>query len=301
MLCLIRPNLHKGFPLRSEHRDVGTIISLRQTEKEDEKAGRRIEFLFLQTVIQKQNAMSDNYNIFKVLNFKEKETIHSAMIAAIASHDSQSRNEFFKMLKQKKVIFAENPSKDLDKTFETEIDCLTRPDSIDFNSKRHWIDTEVNLSETVNREGKGRVSVNRGRADIWIGTNKKVDKPYRLIIENKINAGNQYHQLRRYYRYLTGNSRENAGLFFLCPIFSDHFRQQANESAEKYNNESKVNDKERSATKYAIITYKEDIVPWLKEVKKTAKGDFRKVVNDYYELVVELVKIWEPNWEPNKD
>lgn len=244
--------------------------------------------------------MSENYNIFKVLNFKEKEPIHSAMIAAIVSHDSQSRNEFFKMLKQKKVIFAENPSKDLDKTFKTEIDCLTRPDSIDFNSKRHWIDTEVNLSETVNREGTGKVSVNRGRADIWIGANKKVDKPYRLIIENKINAGNQYHQLRRYYRYLTGNNRENAGLFFLCPIPSDHFRQQANESAEKYKNESKVNGEERSATKYAIITYKDDILPWLEKVWETVSGDFRKVVNDYYELVVDLVKDRDRNWEPKK-
>lgn len=35
--------------------------------------------------------------------------------------------------------------------------------------------------------------------------------------------------------------------------------------------------------------------------KETAEDDFLKVVRDYYELVVELVKKWEPNWEPNKD
>ena len=242
--------------------------------------------------------MSENYNIFKVLNFKEKETIHSAMIAAIASHDPQSRDEFFKMLKKKNVISSEKLSK---KSFETVIDCLVKPDSIDFNSKKHWIDTEVNLSETVVREGKGSVSVNRGRADIWIGTNiKDVNNPYRLIIENKINAGNQYHQLRRYYRYLTGNDRINAGLFFLCPISDDRFKQQALESAQKYNNESKLNGVERPATEYAIITYKDDILPWLEKVWETANIDFRKVVNDYYELVVELVKKWDRTWKPQK-
>ena len=44
--------------------------------------------------------MSD-YNIFKALKLERKETIHSAMIVAIASHDSQSREAFFQMLKGK--------------------------------------------------------------------------------------------------------------------------------------------------------------------------------------------------------
>ena len=252
---------------------------------------KRIGFTtFAMNKPQKQLTMSENYNIFKVLKFERKETIHSAMIAAIASHDSQSRDEFFKMLKKKKVISAESPSRYLDKTFETEIDCLTHPDSIDFKSKRHWIDTEVNLSETVNREGKGRVSVNRGRADIWIGTNKNVKEPYRLIIENKINAGNQYHQLRRYYRYLTGNDRINAGLFFLCVKNCEYYKQQAQDSAKTFNSES-GNNKDH-LTEYAIITYEDDIIPWLVKVKENARGVFLKVVSDYHELVVSLVKNW---------
>lgn len=253
--------------------------------------------------------MSENYNIFKVLNFKEKETIHSAMIAAIASRNPQSRNEFFNMLKKKKVISGENPNKDLAKTFRTEIDSLTHPDSIDFNSneKGHWIKNEVQLWESVKRNG-GNVSVNRGRADIWIGTNNgnNDSEQYRLIIENKINAGNQDHQLRRYYRYLTETSEKKnrrlfAGLFFLCPISNDHFKQQAHESAKKYKNESKLNDQERPPTEYAIITYKDDILPWLEKVWETDNDDFRKVVNDYYELVVELVKGRERNWKPQKN
>lgn len=223
--------------------------------------------------------MSENYNIFKVLHFEEKENIHSTMIAAIASHDSNSRNAFFNMLKEK--------------AFGEKIEELIK--TIDFNSneKGHWIKNEVRLWESVERS-TGKVSVNRGRADIWIGTNngKKDSEQYRLIIENKINAGNQDHQLRRYYRYLTDKNkrREFAGLFFLCPIFNDHFKQQADESAKKYNKESKVDSEERPDTKFAIITYKDDIIPWLEKIKKTANdGDFLKVVNDYLELVNLLV------------
>ena len=40
-----------------------------------------------------------NYNIFKVLKLERKETIHSAMIVAIASHDEKCKDSFFKMLK----------------------------------------------------------------------------------------------------------------------------------------------------------------------------------------------------------
>ena len=231
--------------------------------------------------------MSKNYNIFKVLHFEEKETIHSAMIAAIVSHNQQSREAFFQTLKSKIVINAETP----EETFEKKIDCLIAPDSIDFNSniKGHWIDTEVNLTESVIRDGK-QVSVNRGRADIWIGTNKDIEKPYRLIIENKINAGNQYHQLRRYYRYLTGNDRINAGLFFLCVKNCEYYKQQAQDSAKTFNSES-GNNKDH-LTEYAIITYEDDIIPWLVKVKENARGVFLKVVSDYHELVVSLVKNW---------
>ena len=45
--------------------------------------------------------MSENYNIFKVLKFERKETIHSAMIAAIIEHDKHNWDAFFKLLEKK--------------------------------------------------------------------------------------------------------------------------------------------------------------------------------------------------------
>ena len=263
---------------------------------------KRIGFTtFAMNKPQKQLTMSENYNIFKVLKFERKETIHSAMIAAIASYDSNGKDLFFNMLKKKAK---ENV---IGNAFDKKIEKLIK--TIDFNSIKegHWIRNEVQLWESVERN-TGKVSVNRGRADIWIGTNRKIwnetdgkteTKQYRLIIENKINAGNQDHQLRRYYRYLKDKRREFAGLFFLCPIFNDHFKQQAIESAQKYKDkngndkESKVDGKGRPETEFAIITYKDDIIPWLADVKETSSGDFLKVVSDYHELVVSLVENWD--------
>lgn len=245
--------------------------------------------------------MSENYNIFKVLKLQHKETIHSAMIAAIASHNSQSREAFYEMLKKKHVFKSGIAT---ERTYRKGIECLNL--SIDYNSNRQWIDTEKNLKENVlrkDKQGKDKqVSVNRGRADIWIGTNRKIwnaadgnpeTKQFRLIIENKINAGNQDRQLRRYYRYLIGNNRENAGLFFLCVKNCEYCRHQAEDSAITYNSES--GDNKEYPTEYSIITYEEDIKNWLEEVIKTADGDFREVVKDYYKLVTEeLVKKWKP-------
>ena len=200
------------------------------------------------------------YNIFKVLKFDRKETIHSAMIAAIASHDAKSRIAFFNMLKKK--------------AFENEINLLL--DSIDFDSNKdgQWINTEVVLDKTDKED-------TWGRADIWVGTNKKDTKKYRLIIENKIDAEFQYRQIRGYYRYLIDGSRVFAGLFVLCPEY--RIAETIEHIKEKYNKESVDED-----TKCAIITYEQDIKNWLEEVKKSASGDFLKVVDDYLDIVESL-------------
>ena len=209
----------------------------------------------------------EDYNVFKVLNLERKETVHSAMIASIIAHDKKCWESFFARLKGK------------DKTFGKAIDSMLGTINFDSNIDGHWIKTEVQLRESV--DGKNR---NRGRADIWIGTNRKEEKQYRLIIENKIDAGNQYRQLSRYYRYLTGDTREFAGLFFLCVNRSKEYINQAIESAKEFNSETKKGE----ATQYAIITYEDDIIPWLYDVWKESTGDFKKAVADYLELVGEL-------------
>jgi hypothetical protein len=224
--------------------------------------------------------MNENYNIFKALHLEKKELIHSAMIAAIISKDD-NRKSFIKMLNRcltndlNKQIVTDTSKFQLDK-LENSIDVE--------NKDNKWIDTEVHLLEKIPTSNTTR---DRGRADIWIGTNKKGEtKKYRLIIENKINAGNQYRQLRRYYRYLTetrtsetGIHREYAGLFFLCVKGDKSDRDKAEASAQPFNSES--DGKKSKATVYAIITYK-DIIGWLEKViLKTEEGDFKTAVMQY--------------------
>lgn len=229
--------------------------------------------------------MADNYNfnIFEVLKLERKETIHSAMIAAIVAHDEICRESFFRMLKKK--------------GYEEQIEKLQK--SIDYDDDDHkWIDTEVNLKEYVYRNEE-KMLINRGRADIWIGTNSQDSMPkYRLIIENKIDADNQDHQLRRYYRYLTGiyskdsnNKREFAGLFFLCINGDDNDKAKASESAKKYSTESKdINGEERPNTDYKIITYS-DIKVWLNDViSKVEEGNFKEAVKQYKKMIEDCVK-----------
>ena len=239
--------------------------------------------------------MSENYNIFKVLKFERKETIHSAMITAIASHDEKSQNAFFEMLS--KAINTRS-QKFIDNKIEFNVGLEKLKETIDRNNDEHlWIDNEVHLIEKIKNETGEIVYRDRGRADIWIGTNnyygKDIDnviEKYRLIIENKINADPQDYQLRRYYRYLKedGFSRKFGGLFMLCVDVDDENTKKAINSANHFPTESKWNDDIQDKTQFAIITYKDDIIPWLKEVINNATEDFRKVVSDYLNLVESL-------------
>ncbi len=207
------------------------------------------------------------------------------MIVAILEHDEKSRNAFFEML-NKSLNSDINKNKNINPNMDENAFLINDDfkESLDFTNKNgRWIHREVRLNEKINKN----ITRDRGRADIWIGTNKPdVDVKYRLIIENKINAGNQYRQLRGYYRYLTetGNEnkkRKNAGLFYLCLKKNVG---KAKESAELF-----IHDGKEDKTKYAIITYENEIIPWLENVKEESTGDFKKVVSDYLELVNSLV------------
>ena len=223
-----------------------------------------------------QHTMSENYNIFKVLKFERKETIHSAMIAAIIEHDKHNWTTFFDLLEEKGKEMGFN------------VGALRDPNSINFNDNTNhkWIDTEKVLEKLNKKEG----DTDWGRADIWIGSNKGNDR-YRLIIENKIDAGFQYRQLRGYYRYLIEEPRKIAGLFVLCVDDNQAFRDKADEAAFHYNHESMWTETNQVETHYAIITYT-DIKEWLEKVvnNDTKDAKFNSIVKDYLSVVRGLIK-----------
>ena len=214
----------------------------------------------------------NDYNFFKVLKLERKETIHSAMIAAIVGHDEKCWTTFFNMLEEKGKAKGFN------------IKALRDSIIFDDNINHKWIDTE-NVLEKLNKKERDD---DWGRADIWIGTNKgKEGERYRLIIENKIDAGFQYRQLRGYYRYLIEEPRKLAGLFVLCVNDNMAFREKAKVAADFYKDESRKDDK----TQYAIITYA-DIKEWLEKVidNDTKDTKFNSVVKDYLSIVKNLIK-----------
>lgn len=226
---------------------------------------------------QKNSITKSNYNIFKELKLERKESIHSSMIVAIASHNLECRNLFFEMLKN--VYHSEVESNIMHKN-NNNIEGLTEnlkklEEAINSENYTRWINTEHRLKETVGNENR-----ERGRADIWIGNRNKPS--YRIIIENKIDAKDQSHQLRRYYRYLTGNERKNAGLFYLCLKKDEESHRKAIKSAEKFHQESKDID-----TDYHILTYEHDIKNWLKDVLsvKDLEPGFKYAVEQYLEIV----------------
>lgn len=228
--------------------------------------------------------MEENYNVFMKLNLVKKETFHSAMIAAIIEHDKFSRDKFLERLKDSLHNKKMNPNIDLDLfMINKEFEKFKR--TLDTTNNNHkWIDTENVLKKLNKKDG----DEDWGRADIWIGTNKAMNESedrYRLIIENKIDAGFQYRQLRGYYRYLIEEPRKFAGLFVLCVNNNEAFREKADKAAVFFNTESQKG----KPTQYAIITYENEIIPWLENVKEESTGDFKKVVSDYLELVESLV------------
>lgn len=208
------------------------------------------------------------YNIFTALKIERKELIHSSMIIAIASYNKSCRKLFFEMLKKRSDQNNLNNLTELEK-------------AIDEESYINWINAEHKLVEVVN----GHVR-DRGRADIWVGN--KAKPSYRLIIDNKIDAGNQDHQLRKYYRYLTGNDRENAGLFYLCLKNTSERENGAEVSAEGFKSESR----DVGPTKKILITYQEDILPWLYKIKELIdiESDFRVAIQQYIDLIIKLIK-----------
>ena len=204
------------------------------------------------------------YNFFTALRIERKEVIHSSMLVAIASYNDDCKNLFFDMLANKGDAQKINELRSL----------------IDIEKYPYWINTEHKLTERV-----GNKMRDRGRADIWLG-NGKVPS-YRVIVENKIDAHDQYRQLRKYFRYLTGNGRVNAGLYYLCLNDDEERIKRAKESAKYFNTESSS-----EKTDYHIITYKNDITNWLKQILelKNLEPNFIKSVEQYLEIVLKISK-----------
>ena len=175
-------------------------------------------------------------NIFKILEVDTKENIHSAFIASIINANPFAREKFVEILKEK---------------------CVR--EELDY--KKLKASTETVLS-----------SDKSARVDIYLSDFETKNKGNtRIIIENKLFAGDQKKQLKKYYDHLERYDKK--ALFYLTIEGKD---------ASYYSTEG-LRD-------YYRITYKDDITKWLNAVKENEEiaPKFKTYIDDYLAIIEEL-------------
>lgn len=194
------------------------------------------------TVISKyeelEKAKSENFNLFNIMNMRTDEVkTHSAIIAELLNPKG---------------------THNLDDTF---LKLFLVKINLNFNN-------ELNLKDLIKTKtfveyNIGQISENLtegGRIDILIS-----NKNFSICIENKINAGDQPYQLKRYHNYLSKKKNKTL-LIYLTPNGKEPNNdsicssQLINEVWEKDYSHFLCNEKD-----YFCISYRSFILEWLEE------------------------------------
>ena len=165
----------------------------------------------------------ENFNLFQDLGLMSDEVhLHSSFIATLLNPRG-SHGQKDKYLK----AFMEMLSR-LDKKMSL--------DFIDTGNKRVSVQVEKNIGPLTQDQG--------GRIDLYI-----TDSRHRIIIENKIYAGDQNLQMKRYWNFgIKKGGEESFRLFYLTL---------------QGNNPCKKSSDDLGSDKYVCISYKHDILTWL--------------------------------------
>lgn len=185
-------------------------------------------------------------NIFKILGIDSKENYHSKFLVGILNNDKVAKKCFIEMLQK---VVGNN------KIIHSDID-------------KYKIKIEKKLNEN-------------GRGDIFFS-----DHPTgktRIIIENKIYAGDQPHQLYRYHKNYNVEDGYNPVLFYLTLDGKD-----ATNFSKMRGSTSKCLVKNKD---YFLLSYKDLILPWLKEIIEHCEKSLIMYINDYIIIIKELT--WE--------
>lgn len=178
------------------------------------------------------------YNIFDVLGLKSSEVrLHSSILASLFdSKEHGAGNTFLKAFLR--------------------IRKLELPDDFMSSGPVH-VETEKYLGPRTDTRG--------GRIDLYLSDGKDT-----LVIENKINAGDQEHQLLRYH-----NEAPNAKLVYLTL---------------KGKNPSEVSLGGLSPESVTCLSYQYDIVGWLNECVRIAANlpYIRETINQYIMTIQQL-------------
>lgn len=185
-----------------------------------------------------------DYNIFSAIGLKSKETIHSSILASFL--DPSARHG-------------------LGSTFlSLFIEQINELHDFNFNASDAKVETEKSApAEGVN----GRIDIFISSEDLEKETIKKA-----LIIENKLNAGDQDRQLIRYAAWANENKYDYKILYL---TLDKH-------EARSYS----------TTGKEICISYCDHILPWLEKcIEKAALApDVREPLNQYHIYITNLIK-----------
>lgn len=191
------------------------------------------------------------YNIFSVLKMEtaEMET-HSAFLASLLNPngDHGMRDQFLK-------------------TFIEKTEC----GDLQLDTLKCTVEVEYYTGD--------------GRLDILIADNSAHKA---IIVENKIYAGDQNAQMKRYHDYATANYKEGFRLLYLT--LDGH-------------EPSQDSLKDLSDKNYLLISYRNDILPWLEQCVKDAynKPLVRETIIQYISLIKKLSNMENNLFETSLD
>ena len=206
----------------------------------------------------------ENYNIFNDLGFMSDEVHLHSMFLANLLNPKESHGQRGK--------FLEAFLKMLQKSFSA-----ISTDNLELDITNASVEVEKYIGRQTDSEG--------GRIDIYL-----TDGKHSIIIENKIYAGDQYHQMLRYWNYgmsQKGNDTEKS--FVLIYLTLDG----CSPSKESLGEDLKEND-------IVCLSYKSDIRGWLDRCVELASRTplVRETINQY----ISTIDILTNNvMEDNKD
>ena len=176
------------------------------------------------TLQEEKRKRGDNFNVFSVLGLQTSEVrLHSALIAELLRPDGDHGlgDKFMKAFLDVLNKHYEEPFCFDTESAKVEVEHVIGPISEDYESG--------------------------GRIDLFIQDKKNQS----IIIENKINAEDQYRQMSRYYKYAQ-ELESKGGQVKLLYLTKEGGNQSFNSLGE-------------SDFDYTCISYKEDILDWLKK------------------------------------
>ena len=193
----------------------------------------------------------ENYNIFNDLGFMSDEVhLHSMFLANLlnpkGSHGQRGK-------------FLEAFLKMLQKSFPA-----ISADNLELNITNASVEVEKYIGRQTDSEG--------GRIDIYL-----TDGKHSIIIENKIYAGDQYHQMLRYWNYgLSQKGNDTEKSFVLIYLTLDG----CSPSKESLGEDLKEND-------IVCLSYKSDIRGWLDRCVELASRTplVRETINQYISTI----------------